>query len=124
MSTYSTNQEIKDLLWGTPMPIAARINAETVLIRIKGSCSLVVNDADLLQEKLPDLKSLASQVRSTLVLAATDAVAEISPTISNFEQLEKFKPEFSMPLKTKAMGELSGFGLKLEDLDIHSIERA
>ena len=123
MSTYSANQEIKDLLWGTPMPIAARINAEMVLVRIKGSCSLIVNDAGLLQEKLPDLKSLASQVRSTLALAATDAIAEISRTISSFEQLEKL-PDFSMLLKTKAMDELSGFGLKLGDLDIHSVERA
>ena len=124
MSTYSTNQEIKDLLWGTPMPIAARINGEMIMIHLKGSCSLIVNDADLLQEKLPDLKAMASQVRSTLVLAATDAVAEMSRTIPNFEQIKKLNPEFSMLLKTKAMDQLSGFGLKLKDLDIHSIERA
>lgn len=124
MSAYSNDQEITDLLWGTPMPIAVRLNSEMVLLHIKGSCSLIVNDANLLQEKLPDLKALASQVRSTLVLAATDAVAEISRKSSNIEQLKNLKSEFSMLLKMKAVDGLSGFGLGIGNLDVQSMEQA
>lgn len=122
MSTYSVNQEIKDLLWGTPMPIIARLNSGTVLIKIKGACSLIVGDADLLQEKLPDASELASRVRSTLVMAATDAVGGMSKRISSVEQLVNFAPEFTHLIKIKAMDGLAGYGLKIKELQIHGIE--
>ena len=124
MNTYLPMQEIKDLLWGTPMPIAVVLNSEMVMIHIKGSCSLIVTDAELLQEKLPDTEMLASHVRSTLVLAATDAIADMSKKVTSVEQLVKLQPEFSMLLKIKSTDGLGGFGLKIDELDIHSIRQA
>jgi membrane protease subunit (stomatin/prohibitin family) len=123
MTTYTIDQEIKDVLWGTPMPIAVNIDSEMVLIHVKGACSLVVKDADLLQEKLPDSRSLASHVRSTLVMAATDAVGQMRQKISSVEQLVKFTPEFSMLLKVKAAEGMAAVGLKISELEIHSIQR-
>ena len=124
MNTYLPMQEIKDLLWGTPMPIAVVLNSEMVMIHIKGSCSLIVTDVELLQEKLPDTEMLASHVRSTLVLAATDAIADMSKKVTSVEQLVKLQPEFSMLLKIKSTDGLGGFGLKIDELDIHSIRQA
>jgi len=122
MSGYSINQEIKDLLWGTPMPIMTRLNSKTVMIRIKGACSLIVTDADLLQEKLPDINNLARQARDTLIIAATDAVIQISNKISSVEQLVKLTPEFSQLMKMKAMDGFARLGLKIKELEIHAIE--
>lgn len=122
MSIYSVNQEIKDLLWGTPMPIIAKLKTNTVLIHMKGSCSLTVGDAGLLQEKLPDTDKLVTQVRSTLALAAVEAVANMGKRVSSIEQLTKFAPEFSQLIKMKAIDGLAGFGLKIKELDIHAIE--
>lgn len=122
MSAYSVNQEIKELLWGTPMPIIANLNSNTVMLHIKGSCSLIVGDADLLQEKLPDTDNLVTQVRSTLVLAAVEAITNMGKRVSSIEQLTKFAPEFSQLIKMKAMDGLAGFGLKIKQLDIHAVE--
>jgi len=122
MSTYSVNQEFKDLLWGTPSPIIARLNSGIAMIKIKGACSLIVGDADLLQEKLPDVREMTSHVRSTLVMAATDAVAEMGQRVSSVEQLASFTPEFTNLMKIKAMDGLAGYGLNLKELQIHGIE--
>lgn len=124
MNIYSMDQEIKDLLWGTPMPITVMLNSDMTLIHIKGSCSLIVTDAALAQEKMPDSKALASQARSALAFAATEAMMDMSKKVTSFEQLVTFKPEFSTMLKIKAMNGLSGLGLKIAELEIHSIERA
>jgi len=122
MSAYSVNQEIKDLLWGTPMPIVAQFDSKWVTIHVKGSCSLIVTDADLLHEKLPDANDLARQARTTLIGAAIEAVIQISKKISSIEHLVKLTPEFSQLLKMKAMDGFAGFGLKIKELEIHAIE--
>lgn len=124
MSIYTVNQEIKDLLWGTPMPIAVNINSEMVLVHVKGACSLIVHDAEPLQEKLADSRALEAQVRSALILAATDALAQIRQKISNADQLVKFSPELAMLVKIKAGDGLAAFGLKISSLEIHAIQRA
>gem|GEM_PF-1216648 len=122
MNACSENQEIKDLLWGTPMPIIAKLNSKTVMIRMKGSCSLIVTNVDLLQEKLPNASDLAPQARATLISAAIDAVIQISNKISSVEQLAKLTPKFSQLLKMKAMDGFAGLGLKIKELEIHAIE--
>jgi len=122
MNAYSINQEINDLLWGTPMPIIAKLKTKTVMIRMKGSCSLIVRDVDLLQEKLPDTDNLIGQVRTTLIDAAINSVIETSERFSGVEQLVKSAPEFSQLIRMKAMDKLAGYGLKVKELEIHAIE--
>lgn len=123
MNVYTVNQEIKGLLWGTPMPIAVNINSEMILLQVKGACTLVVKDPDLLQEKLPDSRALAVQVRNAMTTAAVDALGQMRQKISNVEQIVKFTPEFSMLLKIKAAEGLAAFGLAIRESEIHSIQR-
>jgi hypothetical protein len=126
MSAYSVNLEIKDLLWGTPMPITTRLQMKWVTVLLKGSCSLIVADTALFREKLPDTDAMARSVRRILVNAAGDIVChntEISSRFSNVEQLAaEFAPELSNLIKIKAADELAGFGLKIRELEIHGIE--
>jgi len=122
MNTYHEHQEFNDLLWGTPAPIMTMVNSQLVQLRARGSCSLIVNDASLLQEKMPDSNSLTPQVRSALANAVTDVIAQFSRQASSVTQLISMKDEITKALQTKIEPVFNEMGLSIMKLEIQAIE--
>lgn len=122
MNTYQDIQEFNDLLWGTPAPIMTMVNSQLVQLRARGSCSLTVKDASLLQEKVPDSNSLTPQVRSLLANAVTDIIAQVSQQAPNTTQLISMKDEITSALQSKIEPAFNEMGLSIKKLEIQAIE--
>ncbi len=122
MSIYFTLQEFKDMLWTTPVPILVRVGQEPVQVRLRGQCSVVVRDADLLQEKMPDAEALTKQVRRVLAGEVIDILIETGRSVSSVAQLAALREQIARELELKAEPVFTLLGLKLTQLEIHAME--
>jgi len=122
MSIYYHLQEFNDLLWATPVPIIVMINSQMAKLRLKGNCAVIVIEPNKLQEQAPDSKALLSQVRSTLVSAATDMVINTSRKVSKVSELSTMKIELANSLQSQVVSRFEELGLRINRLEIQSIE--
>ena len=122
MNTYFAFQEFNDMLWATPAPILVRVGLEPVQVRLRGKCSVVVRDADLLQEKIPDDGALVKQVRRVLAGEVIDILVETGRSVPDVPQLAALNEKIAGELELKAEPVFTLLGLKLTQLEIHALE--
>jgi len=123
MSSYAINQTFKDVPWGTPMPIAARLGGNMTMLRMRGLCTLVVTDAALLEQNQADPGAIPALVRSTLVNKVTDLIGAHSSSTGSVQELAAKKTELSAALLAEADPAFKQVGLSVQALEIQAIEQ-
>jgi membrane protease subunit (stomatin/prohibitin family) len=122
MDTYNINQEIKDLRWGTRMPVALMIGSDFFEVRARGTISLVVKDVQRLQAKVPDASDLTAYLGSLLAMAITDLIGGLSAQVSTLAQLTTPSESTSHTFQAQLEPKLDELGLRIQTLKIEAIE--
>ncbi len=123
MSLYTVNQVFKDVLWGTPMPVTARLDGNFTQLIFKGACTLVVTDALLLEKNLSQSESLINVIRRIMVSSLIEAVIALTD-VKSFDELVSKKDELATAQKMEANQALSQIGMSVEKIEFHAIELA
>ena len=122
MNLYQSGQEINEIHWGTAMPIALKVGSQFVQLRARGTCSLVVQDIQQLQQQVPDPDNLTAHVRALLASVMEETIGELGLQSANVAQLTFVTTQTVQAVQAKLEPKFEQLGLQLKAISIEAIE--
>ena len=116
-------QEFDNILWGTTTPVLLTLGSRNAQIRVRGSCSVAVNNPQLFAQMLGDSSRMATQVKAIIVNKVTDALFEVSLGKTELIDIISSSDEMADMVKAIAEPAMNGVGLTLKQFEIQAIER-
>ncbi len=118
-----SNQEFKDIKWGTAMPVMARMGSAIVSLRAFGVCSLAVSNSQVFGERFSNADDVAPQVKPIMLSKLADALAEASMGKADVAELVATSADIAATVKAQAEPDLGKLGLTLTQFRIDAINK-
>ena len=118
----STSLEIKDIFWGTPMPILIMLGSQITELRARGKYSVRITDPTLFSQQVGTPEDFSNQFRYVVVKHVTDVFGEVSGSVSDLGALQAQSVELAGKVQSKLESELNTRGMSLSTFSFDAIE--